>query len=200
VEELITKILGESLEVVEHFIRHNQDKLVLLAQRVADAFLKERKLMICGNGGSAADAQHMAAEFVNRFQLERPPLPALALTTDTSIITSIANDYEFSLVFSKQVKAVGLEGDVLLGISTSGNSENIVKAVKEAKKMGIFTAGFLGNEGGKLLEVVDMAVVVESDRTPRIQEAHALAGHILCRLVDYILFQSHATSPSEASP
>ncbi len=199
-EELITKILGESLEVVEHFIRHNQDKLVLLAQRVADAFLKERKLMICGNGGSAADAQHMAAEFVNRFQLERPPLPALALTTDTSIITSIANDYEFSLVFSKQVKAVGLEGDVLLGISTSGNSENIVKAVKEAKKMGIFTAGFLGNEGGKLLEVVDMAVVVESDRTPRIQEAHALAGHILCRLVDYILFQSHATSPSEASP
>ncbi|HIC85910.1 MAG TPA: SIS domain-containing protein [Desulfobacterales bacterium] len=199
-DELVIKVLEESLEVVERFIRHCQDKLVFLAQRVADAFVRERKLMICGNGGSAADAQHMAAEFVNRFQLERPPLPALALTTDTSVITSIANDYEFSQVFSKQVKALGLEGDVLLGISTSGNSENIVSAVREAKKMGIFTAGFLGNGGGKLLDMVDIALVVESDKTPRVQEAHALAGHILCRLVDYILFQSHVTSSSKATP
>ncbi len=200
-KEIVEKILLNSLEVVRQFIGKNQEKLILLAQKVADAFVKERKLMICGNGGSAADAQHIAAEFVNRFQLERPPLPAMALTTDTSIITSVANDYEFSQVFSKQVKALGLQGDVLLGISTSGNSENLVVAVREARKLGIYTAAFLGGGGGRLLNQVDMALVVESDATPRVQEAHALAGHILCHLVDYILFQRHVSPiPLETDP
>ncbi len=166
----------------------------MVAEKIASAFLGDRKLLICGNGGSAADAQHMAAEFVNRFQLERPPLPAMALTTDTSVITSIGNDYSFEDVFSKQVKALGIEGDVLLAISTSGNSKNVLSAVEVANKQGLYTAGLLGNNGGKLSAVVDMALIVKSDVTARVQEAHILAEHIICHLVDYILFQKHLGS------
>ena len=149
------------------------------------------KIMLFGNGGSAADAQHIAAEFVNRYALERPPLPALALTTDTSVITSIGNDYSFDEIFSKQVKALGMEGDVLLGISTSGNSTNILAAVKDARSRGMYTAGFSGGDGGKLANLVDLPFVAKSRVTARIQEAHILAGHILCHLVDYIVFQRH---------
>jgi len=147
--------------------------------------------LICGNGGSAADAQHIAAEFVNRYNLERPPLPAMALTTDTSVITSIGNDYSFDDIFSKQVKALGMEGDILLCISTSGNSKNVLSAVRDARTQGLYTAGFIGNDGGELAKMVDLALVVKSNATPRIQEAHILAGHIICRLVDYIIFQRH---------
>lgn len=163
----------------------------MVAEKIASAFLGDRKLLICGNGGSAADAQHMAAEFVNRFQLERPPLPAMALTTDTSVITSIGNDYSFEDVFSKQVKALGIEGDVLLALSTSGNSKNVLSAVEVANKQGLYTVGMLGNKGGKLSTAVDMALIVKSDVTARVQEAHILAEHIICHLVDYILFQKH---------
>jgi D-sedoheptulose 7-phosphate isomerase len=190
-KKIIEKILEDSLKVKEAFIRENIPNLILLAEKVALAFTADRKLLLCGNGGSAADAQHIAAEFVNRFTLERPPLPAIALTTDTSIITSIGNDYSFEEVFSKQVKALGMEGDVLLAISTSGNSKNLLLAVKDAKRQGIHTAGLLGKDGGKLAGMVDMALVVKADNTARIQEAHILAGHILCHLVDYILFQRH---------
>jgi D-sedoheptulose 7-phosphate isomerase len=133
----------------------------------------------------------MAAEFVNRFQLERPPLPAMALTTDTSVITSIGNDYSFDEVFSKQVKALGVKGDVLLAISTSGNSKNILSAVEVANNQGLYTAGLLGGNGGSLSDIVDMALIAEVDVTARIQEAHILAEHIICHLVDYILFQKH---------
>ena len=145
--------------------------------------------MLCGNGGSAADAQHIAAEFVNRFQLERKPLPALALTTDTSIITSIANDYGYEKIYSKQITALGAEGDILLSISTSGNSPNIISAIITAKKMGIYTVGLSGRDGGEMNKLVDLSMVVESNSTPRIQEVHILTGHLICELVDYILFK-----------
>jgi len=189
--KIIEHILKESISVKDDFINTNVDKLVLLSERIAQAFTNDKKLMICGNGGSAADAQHIAAEFVNRYEMERPSLPAIALTTDTSVLTSIGNDYSFKEVFSKQIKAMGLEGDVLLAISTSGSSENVFKAVKDAKDLHIYTAAFLGHGGGKVAEVVDIALIARSESTPRIQEAHILGGHILCHLVDYILFQRH---------
>jgi len=132
VEKIIEKALRESLKVQEEFVKENTHNLIFVAEKIALAFTSDRKLMLCGNGGSAADAQHIAAEFVNRFMLERPPLPAIALTTDTSIMTSIGNDYTFDEVFSKQVKAIGMEGDVLLGISTSGNSANVLAAMTAA--------------------------------------------------------------------
>jgi len=190
-EEIIEKVLAESLKVKKAFIKDNVANLILLAEKIANAFTNDRKLMLCGNGGSAADAQHIAAEFVNRFMLERPPLPALALTTDTSIITCIGNDYSFDEIFSKQIKALGTEGDVLLAISTSGNSENVLLAASDAQVRGIYVAGFMGGDGGKLKGLVDLALVVDSDVTARIQESHILAGHIICHLVDHILFQMH---------
>jgi D-sedoheptulose 7-phosphate isomerase len=193
VEKIIEKALRDSIEVKEKFIRENSSDMIALAEKIALAFTGDRKLMLCGNGGSAADAQHIAGEFINRFLLERPPLPAIALTTDTSIITSIGNDYSFDEIFSKQVKALGVEGDVLMAISTSGNSGNVLMAVKDAKKQGIFSVGLTGGDGGRLKSLVDMALVVKSDVTPRIQETHILVGHIICQLVDYILFQRGAT-------
>ncbi len=190
-EEIIKKILADSLKVKKTFVGENISKLILLAEKTAAAFTSDRKLMLCGNGGSAADAQHIAAEFVNRYTLERPPLPALALTTDSSIITSIGNDYSFNDIFSKQVKALGIEGDILLVISTSGDSKNLLSAVNDARSRGIYAAGFLGSDEGKLVNLVDLALVANTESTPRIQETHILAGHILCHLVDYILFQRH---------
>ena len=190
-EKIIEKVLKDSLKVREAFTRGNVSNLILLAEKISQAFTSDRKLMLCGNGGSAADAQHIAAEFVNRFVLERPPLPALALTTDTSIITCIGNDYSFDEIFSKQVKALGMEGDVLLAISTSGNSGNVLLAAKDARAQGIYVAGLIGGDGGKLADLVDLALIVENDVTARVQEAHILAGHILCHLVDHILFQVH---------
>lgn len=190
-EDIVLDILEESVRVKQAFIKKNAAELVDVAEKIALAFTSDRKLLLCGNGGSAADAQHIAAEFVNRYRLERPPLPALALTTDTSVITSIGNDYSFDEVFSKQVKALGLEGDVLIAFSTSGNSENVVAAVKDGRSQSIYTVGLLGGDGGALASAVDTALVVESDDTPRVQETHIMAGHILCHLVDHILFQRH---------
>ncbi|MBC8461833.1 MAG: D-sedoheptulose 7-phosphate isomerase [Deltaproteobacteria bacterium] len=187
------KLLEDSLKIKDTFIRENLSNLVQAAEKIVLAFTSDRKLLLCGNGGSAADAQHIAAEFVNRYTLERPPLPAIALTTDTSVITSIGNDYSFDDIFSKQVKALGVEGDVLLAISTSGNSTNVLSAVKDARSQGIYTIGLIGKDGGKLVGLVELALVVKNNVTPRIQEAHILAGHILCHLVDYILFQSHSS-------
>lgn len=190
-EDRIQQILGESLQVSEAFVKQNASRLAALAEKIASVFLQDGKLLICGNGGSAADAQHMAAEFVNRFQLERPPLPAMALTTDTSVITSIGNDYAFEEIFAKQVKALGVNGDILLVITTSGASSNLMSAVNTARKQGVFTAGLLGKDGGALRRLVDMPLIVKNGVTPRIQEAHIIAEHILCQLVDYILFQRH---------
>ncbi len=192
-DNIIAKALKEGLRVKEDFINKNTSKLIHLAEHISKTFKNDRKLMICGNGGSAADAQHLAAEFVNRFQLERPPLPALALTTDTSIITSVANDYRYEEVFSKQIKALGVKGDILLALSTSGRSGNILTAIITAKEKGLYTVGLIGGDGGEMLKLVDLALVVESDQTPRVQEAHILAGHIICELVDYILFQKDSS-------
>jgi len=145
--------------------------------------------LIFGNGGSAADAQHIAAEFVNRFVIERPPLPAIALTTDTSIITSIGNDYDFSEIFSKQIRAIGQPGDIAWGISTSGNSANVLKALEVAKKMDLVTIAFTGKDGGNIAKIADLSVNVSSSVTARIQEVHITAGHAICDLVDIKLFQ-----------
>ena len=188
-EDIIRKALEDSVKAKENFIEENISSLIRLAEKISLAFKTDRKLMLCGNGGSAGDAQHIAAEFVNRFMLERPPLPAIALTTDTSIITSIGNDYTFEEIFSKQIKCLGAEGDILLALSTSGNSANVISAVKAARSLGIYTGCFSGGDGGRLAGLVDMAMVVNSNATPRIQEAHILAGHIICQLVDYLLFQ-----------
>ena len=190
-EEIVKKIHTDSQSVTQTFMETHAARLITFSEKIASAFLSDRKLLICGNGGSAADAQHMAAEFVNRFQLERPPLPAMALTTDTSVITSIGNDYAFEEIFSKQVKALGVEGDVLLAISTSGNSPNVVSAVKVAQKQGLYTAALLGKDGGTISKMVDMPLIVACDVTARTQEAHILAEHIICHLVDHILFQKH---------
>jgi D-sedoheptulose 7-phosphate isomerase len=189
VEKIINEVLRESVKAKEDFIRENIPNIIFFAEKITQSLTSDRKLMLCGNGGSAADAQHISAEFVNRFILERPPLPAIALTTDTSIITSVGNDYTFDEIFSKQVKAIGVEGDILLAISTSGNSANILSAVEAAKNQGIFTAGLTGGDGGKLATLADLALVVKCDSTPRIQETHILVGHIICQLVDYLLFQ-----------
>jgi len=189
VDKIIEKALRESIKVKEEFIKENARNLILFAEKISQAFTGDRKLMLCGNGGSAADAQHIAAEFVNRFMLERPPLPAIALTTDSSVITSIGNDYSFDDIFSKQIKAIGMEGDVLLAISTSGNSGNVISAVKAARGLGIYTVALTGGDGGRVRSLADMALMVKSNTTARIQEAHSLAGHVICQLVDYILFQ-----------
>jgi D-sedoheptulose 7-phosphate isomerase len=189
VEKIIRKILKDSNKTKETFIEENVSTIISLAEKIALAFTSDRKLILCGNGGSAADAQHIAAEFVNRFILERPPLPAIALTTDTSIITSIGNDYTFEEIFSKQVKAIGVEGDILLAISTSGNSRNIIAAIRAARSQGIYTVGLSGGDGGRLAGLSDLAMVVKNNSTARIQETHILTGHIICQLVDYVLFQ-----------
>ena len=188
-KDIITKSYKESILTKEEFFKQNLQPIIHSAEVIADAFKADRKLLICGNGGSAADAQHIAAEFVNRFMIERPPLPAVALSTDTSIITSIGNDYSFDQIFSKQVKAIGREGDVLLAISTSGESKNVIMAVKVARDMGIKTIGLTGKGGGKMAKMVDILLNVDSDVTPRIQEVHITAGHIICDLIDHILFQ-----------
>ncbi len=146
------------------------------------------KILICGNGGSAADAQHFSAELVGRYKKERKGLPALALTTDSSVLTAISNDYGYDMVFSRQVDALGEKGDMLFLISTSGNSQNLLEAAKTAKEKGIRAIGLLGKGGGKLVALCDSAIVVPSDNTPRIQEMHGMAIHMLCGLIENGLF------------
>ncbi len=183
----IEKTVLDSIAAKELFFKHNTGKIESAVKMMAEAFENERKLLLFGNGGSAADAQHIAAEFVNRFQMERRPLPAIALTCDTSILTSIGNDYSFDEVFSKQVQALGRKKDIVIAISTSGNSANVVKAAKEAKKMGLLVLGFSGAKG-LLKEISDICFCVESDITARIQEVHILLAHILCDLTERMLF------------
>ncbi len=137
-----------------------------------------------GNGGSAADCQHIAAELVGRFKSEREGLPAIALTTDTSILTAIGNDYSFNEIFARQIEALANKGDLVIGISTSGNSENVIRGILKAKKIGCYTVGLLGKDGGKLKNLVDLAIIIPSNNTPRIQECHILIGHIACEIVD----------------
>jgi len=191
-KEQIAQAFRESADLKLRFIRQNAEVLNKVVIIVVEAFKAGNKVLLFGNGGSAADAQHLAAEFVNRFLIERPPLPAIALTTDTSILTSISNDYGFADSFSKQVKALGKEGDVAIAISTSGSAANVIKAVKVAKEMGMKTVGLTGNDGGELARVAEVSIVVDSTVTPRIQEVHITVGHVLCEMVDRMLFQQPA--------
>jgi D-sedoheptulose 7-phosphate isomerase len=184
----IQKIFAASMAVQQQFLAANTDTLIAVVDLIARTFTSGGKFLLFGNGGSAADAQHIAAEFVNRYLLERPPLPAIALTTDTSVLTSVSNDYSFSEVFAKQVRALGRAGDVALAISTSGNSPNVLKALEVCREMGISTVGLTGSEGGKLASRVDYLLPVPATITPRIQETHILIGHTLCELVDELLF------------
>jgi len=188
-KEEIAQIFRESADLKLRFIRQNAEVIVQVVRMIVEAFKSGNKVLLFGNGGSAADAQHMAGEFINRFLIERPPLPAIALTTDTSVLTSISNDYGYVESFSKQVKALGKEGDVAIGISTSGSAANVIKAVKVAREMGIKTVGLSGRDGGELAKAVDVAIVVDAQVTPRIQEVHITIGHVICEMVDRMLFQ-----------
>jgi D-sedoheptulose 7-phosphate isomerase len=187
-ENIIQKRFKESSEVKTRFLKENLSKLLDVIKLISHTFEGGNKLFFFGNGGSAADAQHMAAEFVNRYIMNRPPLPAIALTTDTSILTSVSNDFAFSEIFAKQLRALGKERDVAIGITTTGNSPNIIKAFEVAKEMGMKTVAFTGNDGGAIGKMVDFPLVVPSTSTPRIQEAHILIGHILCEMVEHSLF------------
>ena len=191
-KNIVERSFVESIEAKRRCLKNNGESLIRAATVIVDAFNNESKLMIFGNGGSAADAQHIAAEFVNKFMIERPPLPAMALTTDTSILTSVGNDVSassFEDIFSKQIKALGLEGDVAWAISTSGQSANVLKALKVARDRGLRTIGMTGSMGGKMSEVVQILLKVDVDNTARIQECHITMAHIICELVDYQLFQ-----------
>ncbi|MGB9699619.1 MAG: D-sedoheptulose-7-phosphate isomerase [Thermodesulfobacteriota bacterium] len=188
-KEAITRIIQESVDLKLRFGQKNGETLSQVIRLIVEAFKAGNKLLLFGNGGSAADAQHLAAEFINRYLIERPSLPAIALTTDTSVITSISNDYSFQDVFVKQIKALGKAGDVAIGISTSGASVNVIKGIKVAKEMGLKTIALVGGEGGELAKIADLALVVESTSTPRIQEVHITIGHIICEMVDLMLFQ-----------
>jgi D-sedoheptulose 7-phosphate isomerase len=188
-KDAITQAFDESIRVKRAFLGDNIDTLVSAIDAIIACFQRGNKLLLFGNGGSAADAQHIAAEFVNRFLVDRPPLPAIALTTDTSALTSIANDDDYKEVFAKQVRALGKEGDVALAISTSGNSANVLVAIDVCKQLKITTIGLTGGNGGKMAGKVDFLLRVSEGRnSPRIQETHILVGHVICDIVDQKLF------------
>jgi len=196
--DLITRI-SENFSESAHLKLQSMDALAgpiaAAAERMVQCLRSDRKIMCCGNGGSAADSQHFAAEMLNRFEMERPPLSAIALTTDTSTLTSIANDYDFDQVFSKQVRGLGHAGDLLLAISTSGNSRNVVAAIQVAHELGVRVVALTGAGGGKMAALIaqdDVHICVPHKRTARIQEVHLLALHCLCDGIDYQLSQSSA--------
>lgn len=182
----------DSIAVKKQAIEKNMPILVKIATAALDALQRDNKILLCGNGGSAADSQHLAAELVSRYKRNRRALPAIALTTDSSILTSAGNDYGYEYTFSRQVEALGRKGDVLIAISTSGNSPNVLRAVKMANKMSITTVGFTGEKGGDLIDLVDLCFNVPSSNTPRIQEVHITAGHALCDILEQELGGSDA--------
>ncbi len=172
-------------------IYENEDllnKIEDVAKRCVELYRGDKKTILAGNGGSAADAQHIAAELVGRYGFDRPSIPSLALTTDTSNLTAIGNDYGYDQVFSRQLEGMGQKGDIFIGISTSGNSINIIKAFESAKLKGITTIALTGRDGGEMAKLADVALVVPSDSTPRIQESHILIGHILCDIIEKEIF------------
>ena len=184
---VISERIEASIAVKRELLRHTE-VCAEVAERIIRAYREGKKVLLFGNGGSAADAQHIAAEFVGRFYLDRPALPAQALTVDTSSLTAICNDYASELVFARQIEAFGRAGDVAIGISTSGNSRNVIEALRAAKQKGMVAAGMTGESGGQVKAEVDYCICVPSRDTPRIQEAHILVGHILCELVEQALF------------
>ncbi len=183
-DQRIKSIVSESVRVKEEAFRQNMEKIQSAVAMITDCFKDGRKLLICGNGGSAADSQHIAAEFVGRFQKERKALAAISLTTDTSILTCLSNDYQFDCVFSRQVEALGERGDVFLGLSTSGNSKNVVQAARAARSKGMRTIAMTGEGGGLLAEAVELCLAVPSKVTARVQESHSTIAHVICELVE----------------
>ena len=181
----------ESAQVKLQFIQNEENvgKIMDVAKRILGAYRKGNKVLFFGNGGSACDASHLAAELVNRYKKDRDGLPALALATDMAVVTSIGNDYDYSELFSRQIKAVGNKGDIAIAISTSGNSPNVLKGVEMAKQKGLVTVGFTGKDGGKLAGLVDYALIIPSNNTARIQEAHITLGHLLCELIEDEMFK-----------
>ena len=176
--------LEENVRVQQAISESKLSEIAEMVDLILTAYRNGGKVIFCGNGGSAADAQHLAAELVGRFKLERRAYPAIALNTNTSILTALSNDYGYETVFSRQVEALANKNDIIIGLSTSGNSPNIIKAIEAAKARGSKTIGLTGGNGGRLAEVVDLNITVPSDNTPRIQEAHITIGHIVCELVE----------------
>ncbi len=182
--EHVKELARASIRAKERFFEERADDVVRAAELMIAALRSGRKILLFGNGGSAADAQHLAAELVNRYRRARPALAALALTTDTSILTAIANDASFEDVFSRQIEALGEPGDIAIAISTSGRSPNVVRAVETARRLGLRTIGLLGRDGGLVAPLVDVPLIVPAEETPRIQEVHITLGHILCDLIE----------------
>ncbi|MDC1210242.1 SIS domain-containing protein [Pseudomonadota bacterium] len=183
IENYYNDILNEHLSIFNK-LSDFEDKVYALSDVIYNTFKKNGKLIICGNGGSAADSQHIAAEFVGRFEIERGPLPAIALTTDTSILTCVGNDYNFDQIFSRQIQAIGNSNDCLIAISTSGNSQNIINAIESSNKIGMTTIGILGNDGGETLNLCNYNITVQSTKTARIQEVHIFILHAICGIID----------------
>ncbi|WP_410488830.1 D-sedoheptulose-7-phosphate isomerase [Aliarcobacter butzleri] len=186
----INNQIEKSLKLKQDLFSSNETKQMI--QEVSDEIIKAykngKKTLIAGNGGSAADAQHIAGEFVSRFYFDRPGLASIALTTDTSILTAIGNDYGYEKLFSRQLQANGVSGDVFIGISTSGNSKNVIEALNYAKANGIITVGLTGEKGGIMKELCDYCICMPSNETPRVQEGHILVGHIICAVVEEAIF------------
>jgi len=189
-EKIIKDRINKSIKVKQDILKNNKliKNIDKIAREIIDAYKKDKKIILFGNGGSAADAQHIAGELVNRFYFDRKSLPAEALTVNGSILTAIGNDYNFDQIFSKQIEGIGKEGDIAIGISTSGNSKNVVEAINIAKEKKLFTIGFTGRNGGKIKEIADICLQVSSEDTPRIQEIHIMLGHIICEIVEKDLF------------
>ena len=187
-EEVIRGAIRESIEVKSDLLNQHVSSIADLSRLLIDALRAGKKLVLFGNGGSAADAQHVAAELVNRFQMDRNPLPAIALTTDTSILTSVGNDLAFDKLFSRQIRALVQKGDVAVGISTSGNSSNVINGIIAAKEKGAVTVGFTGRSGGRLKDLVDTCCHVSSESTARIQEAQITIWHALCEVIEREMF------------
>lgn len=188
-KDKITSIIEESVKVKEQVKEKLIDNIMAVTEEILTCYNRGNKLLICGNGGSAADAQHFVGELMGKFKMERTPLPCIALTTNSSLITAWSNDFSFDTVFERQIEALGDKDDVLISITTSGNSENIIRGIQKAKELGMRTASLLGKDGGKTRSMSDIEVIVPSDNTPRIQEAHILIIHIICELVEEQIFK-----------
>ena len=196
-EDLVTLIdnaLEDNINALKRTLASTRQELGTVTEWVCRAFSSQGKVLLFGNGGSAADAQHIAAEFVNRFRLDRRPLPAIALTTDTSILTAISNDYDYGEIFAKQVEALAQPGDVVIGISTSGNSPNVVNGLRVARQLGAKTVGLTGEKAGRMEEFSDCVLRAYSSDTPRIQEVHIFLAHLLCDLVERRMFVDNGIS------
>ena len=199
-EQRVSQSIEASIAVKERLLGSTEtvSTIAKVSELLVNSLEQGNKALLLGNGGSAADAQHIAAEFVGRFAFDRPPLAAIALSVNTSSITAIGNDYDFDLIFSRQIEALGRPGDVVIGISTSGNSNNVLRAVSVARNLGLHTVGLTGGTGGKLKHSVDFCICVPSDETPRIQECHILIGHIISELVEESLFHEQASCVSRS--